>query len=367
MIFHRKVGVAAAARGRRYSGAKAAIIFLFWILLILAQLGLLIAFGHEETGKLVKSLPRKARFFETRFHAPPSQDQPLDIGKGDPDTVYEDDKRIIHTDLRVHTREKRALALAFSVMFNEVGTVVQQWCVRMRATEKASVNAPLALTNSKDSVEARETKIYFRLRHSSANLCLMRISSHEGLIYSILNYVGAKQLANKAKESMHEGMDFWDARKIYGLHKSILSRRDEDFDGKGKWRNGSSVLVERFELKRINGSSVLTFDSILGILVKLGEMRMINESKSIPARFLFLLVSSITSLIHMAAMCDVLATETAIIYGLEPVWGSGFTWFLLGERMGAASVLGKMFCPWLLFVVSFYLLIAILKRGSGYA
>ncbi|KAH8500624.1 hypothetical protein H0E87_015815 [Populus deltoides] len=90
------VGVA-AARGRRYSGAKAAIIFLFWILFILAQLGLLIAFGHEETGKLVKSLPRKARFFETRFHAPPSQDQPLDIDKGDPETVYEDDKRIIHT------------------------------------------------------------------------------------------------------------------------------------------------------------------------------------------------------------------------------------------------------------------------------
>ncbi|KAI9390059.1 hypothetical protein POPTR_008G130950v4 [Populus trichocarpa] len=39
------------------------------------------------------------------------------------------------------------------------------------------------------------------------------------------------------------------------------------------------------------------------------------------------------------------ATETAIIYGLESVWGSGFTWFLLGERMGAAPVLGKMFCP----------------------
>ncbi|KAH8500623.1 hypothetical protein H0E87_015746 [Populus deltoides] len=63
----------------------------------------------------------------------------------------------------------------------------------------------------------------------------------------------------------------------------------------------------------------------------------------------------------MAAMCDVSATETAILYGLEPVWGSGFTWFLLGERMGAAPELGKMFCPWLLFVVSFYLLIAILS------
>ncbi|KAF9677431.1 hypothetical protein SADUNF_Sadunf08G0107000 [Salix dunnii] len=96
MIFHREVGVE-AARGRRYSGAKAAIIFLFWILLILAQLGLFIAFGHEETGEQVKSQPRKARFFETQFHASPSQDQPSDIDKGDPGTVYEDDKRIIHT------------------------------------------------------------------------------------------------------------------------------------------------------------------------------------------------------------------------------------------------------------------------------
>ncbi|KAJ1418425.1 EamA domain [Sesbania bispinosa] len=44
--------------------------------------------------------------------------------------------------------------------------------------------------------------------------------------------------------------------------------------------------------------------------------------------------------------CDVSATETAIIYGLEPIWGAGFAWFLLGERwgptgwIGAALVLG---------------------------
>ena len=50
----------------------------------------------------------------------------------------------------------------------------------------------------------------------------------------------------------------------------------------------------------------------------------------------------------MAAMRDVSATETAIIYGLEPVWGSAFAWFLLGERwgatgrVGAALVLGKI-------------------------
>lgn len=48
-------------------------------------------------------------------------------------------------------------------------------------------------------------------------------------------------------------------------------------------------------------------------------------------------------------MRDVSATETAIIYGLEPLWGAGFAWFLLGERwgalgwIGAALVLGKLF------------------------
>ncbi|KAJ6312686.1 hypothetical protein OIU77_014247 [Salix suchowensis] len=42
----------------------------------------------------------------------------------------------------------------------------------------------------------------------------------------------------------------------------------------------------------------------------------------------------------MAAMRDVSATETAIIYGLELVWGAGFAWFLLGERSGAAGWVG---------------------------
>lgn len=42
----------------------------------------------------------------------------------------------------------------------------------------------------------------------------------------------------------------------------------------------------------------------------------------------------------MAAMRDVSATETAIIYALEPVWGGGFAWFLLGERWGIAGWIG---------------------------
>lgn len=47
-------------------------------------------------------------------------------------------------------------------------------------------------------------------------------------------------------------------------------------------------------------------------------------------------------------MRDVSATETAVIYGLEPIWGAGFAWFLLGERwgmagwIGAALILGKI-------------------------
>lgn len=51
--------------------------------------------------------------------------------------------------------------------------------------------------------------------------------------------------------------------------------------------------------------------------------------------------------LQIAALRDVSATETAIIYGLEPLWGAGFAWFLLGERwgtvgwIGAAFVLGK--------------------------
>jgi len=54
------------------------------------------------------------------------------------------------------------------------------------------------------------------------------------------------------------------------------------------------------------------------------------------------------TVLQMAAMRDVSATETAIIYGLEPVWGAGFAWVLLDERwgmtgwIGAALVLGRI-------------------------
>ncbi|PIN09119.1 hypothetical protein CDL12_18295 [Handroanthus impetiginosus] len=66
----------------------------------------------------------------------------------------------------------------------------------------------------------------------------------------------------------------------------------------------------------------------------------------IPALYTGIFSTGVCLWVEMAAMCDVSATETAIIYGLEPVWGAGFAWFLLGERwglggwIGAALVLG---------------------------
>lgn len=42
-------------------------------------------------------------------------------------------------------------------------------------------------------------------------------------------------------------------------------------------------------------------------------------------------------------MRDVSATETAIIYGLEPVWGAAFAWAMLGERWGMTGFVGGIF------------------------
>ena len=41
-------------------------------------------------------------------------------------------------------------------------------------------------------------------------------------------------------------------------------------------------------------------------------------------------------------MRDVSATETAIIYGLEPVWGAAFAWAMLGERWGMTGFVGAI-------------------------
>ncbi|OEL37023.1 hypothetical protein BAE44_0001958 [Dichanthelium oligosanthes] len=65
----------------------------------------------------------------------------------------------------------------------------------------------------------------------------------------------------------------------------------------------------------------------------------------IPALYTGVLSTVLCMWAEMVAMGDVSATETAVIYGLEPVWGAAFAWFLLGERwdntawIGAALVL----------------------------
>ncbi|KAH7654766.1 Multidrug resistance efflux transporter EmrE domain-containing protein [Dioscorea alata] len=60
----------------------------------------------------------------------------------------------------------------------------------------------------------------------------------------------------------------------------------------------------------------------------------------IPAIYTGIFSTGLCLWAEMAAMCDVSATETAIIYGLEPVWGGAFAWFLLGERWGTIEWIG---------------------------
>ncbi|GER37341.1 integral membrane protein [Striga asiatica] len=62
----------------------------------------------------------------------------------------------------------------------------------------------------------------------------------------------------------------------------------------------------------------------------------------VPALYTGIFSTGLCLWVEMAAMRDVSATETAIIYGLEPVWGAGFAWVLLGgsltvQIMGARS------------------------------
>ncbi|KAJ9554233.1 hypothetical protein OSB04_018278 [Centaurea solstitialis] len=60
----------------------------------------------------------------------------------------------------------------------------------------------------------------------------------------------------------------------------------------------------------------------------------------IPALYTGVFSTGLCLWIEMTAMRDISATETAIVYGLEPVWGAGFAWFLLGERWGASGWFG---------------------------
>ncbi|KAG1334723.1 Integral membrane protein [Cocos nucifera] len=60
----------------------------------------------------------------------------------------------------------------------------------------------------------------------------------------------------------------------------------------------------------------------------------------IPAIYTGIFSTGLCLWAELDAMGDVSATEAAIIYGLEPVWGAAFAWFLLGERWGTTEWIG---------------------------
>uniref|UniRef100_A0ACD5X7L9 Uncharacterized protein n=1 Tax=Avena sativa TaxID=4498 RepID=A0ACD5X7L9_AVESA len=60
----------------------------------------------------------------------------------------------------------------------------------------------------------------------------------------------------------------------------------------------------------------------------------------IPALYTGVFSTGLCMWAEMVAMAHVSATETAIVYGLEPVWGAAFAWFLLGERWDNAAWIG---------------------------
>ncbi|KAF5793971.1 putative EamA domain-containing protein [Helianthus annuus] len=87
------------------------------------------------------------------------------------------------------------------------------------------------------------------------------------------------------------------------------------------------------------------------------EMFVIMKFPWIPALYTGVFSTGLCLWIEMTSMRDVSATETAIVYGLEPVWGAGFAWFFLGERwgvsgwFGAALVLGHQEVYLYLFLI----------------
>jgi drug/metabolite transporter (DMT)-like permease len=62
----------------------------------------------------------------------------------------------------------------------------------------------------------------------------------------------------------------------------------------------------------------------------------------IPALYTGLFSTALCLWAEMYAMSDISATESAIVYGLEPVWGAAFAWFLLGERWSSTAWFGAV-------------------------
>ncbi|EXB53963.1 hypothetical protein L484_022931 [Morus notabilis] len=84
-----------------HGGVKVAATFFFWVILIFSHLSFSSAAKVlHRNGRLYRqSPPRKARFVDTKtasFHAPLSPANSIN-GASDPDILYGDDKRLVHT------------------------------------------------------------------------------------------------------------------------------------------------------------------------------------------------------------------------------------------------------------------------------
>lgn len=89
----------------------------------------------------------------------------------------------------------------------------------------------------------------------------------------------------------------------------------------------SSAIWFMFQNYFLNGDEIS-----LGSFSWFGLREWVISFPWIPAMYTGIFSTGLCLLAEMDAMCDVSATETAIIYGLQPVWGAAFAWFLLGER-----------------------------------
>uniref|UniRef100_A0A5B7AUJ8 Putative Clavata3/esr-related 16 n=1 Tax=Davidia involucrata TaxID=16924 RepID=A0A5B7AUJ8_DAVIN len=83
---------------RRIRNVRAKIaVFFFWVILIFTQLCLSSA-EHNDIGRSSRSPARNARFFNTASsHAASSPPQFDGSGDNDSDTLYGEDKRLVHT------------------------------------------------------------------------------------------------------------------------------------------------------------------------------------------------------------------------------------------------------------------------------
>ena len=103
---------------------------------------------------------------------------------------------------------------------------------------------------------------------------------------------------------------------------------------------------------QLGTASVMTGLLALPQAVTLGPgrvMELVNEIASqpdqweavvFPVLFMGVITTSLTLSLEMMAMAEVSAPLAALIYSVEPLWGAGFAWMVLGERWGGLGWIG---------------------------